>query len=80
MLFTEANVRAELMEQVPHIAIFCQENRPSISYAFSKYLLPFMVRCLADSNNQVNVIFFFSLNVPVNVLFLLKRAQFFPPI
>lgn len=49
----EANVRAELMEQVPHIAIFCQENRPSISYAFSKYLLPFMVRCLADSNNQV---------------------------
>ncbi|XP_051879273.1 serine/threonine-protein phosphatase 4 regulatory subunit 1 isoform X1 [Pristis pectinata] len=49
----EPTVRAELMEQVPHIAIFCQENRPSISYAFSKYLLPFMVRCLADPNNQV---------------------------
>ncbi|XP_038664606.1 serine/threonine-protein phosphatase 4 regulatory subunit 1 isoform X2 [Scyliorhinus canicula] len=49
----EPTVRAELMEQVPHIAIFCQENRPSIPYAFSKYLLPFMVRCLADTNNQV---------------------------
>ncbi|XP_042202052.1 serine/threonine-protein phosphatase 4 regulatory subunit 1 isoform X1 [Callorhinchus milii] len=49
----EPTVRAELMEQVPHIAIFCQENRPSIPYAFSKYLLPFMVRCLADPNNQV---------------------------
>ncbi|XP_078073099.1 serine/threonine-protein phosphatase 4 regulatory subunit 1-like [Mustelus asterias] len=49
----EPTVRAELMEQVPHIAIFCQENRPSIPFAFSKYLLPFMVRCLADPNNQV---------------------------
>ncbi|XP_075777093.1 serine/threonine-protein phosphatase 4 regulatory subunit 1 isoform X7 [Pelodiscus sinensis] len=41
------------MEQVPHIAIFCQENRPSIPYAFSKYLLPIVVRYLADQNNQV---------------------------
>ncbi|XP_067834441.1 serine/threonine-protein phosphatase 4 regulatory subunit 1 isoform X2 [Heptranchias perlo] len=49
----DPTVRAELMEQVPHIAIFCQENRPSIPYAFSKYLLPFMVRCLADPNNQM---------------------------
>ncbi|XP_072425951.1 serine/threonine-protein phosphatase 4 regulatory subunit 1 isoform X1 [Chiloscyllium punctatum] len=49
----EPTVRAELMEQVPHIAIFCQENRPCIPYAFSKYLLPFVVRCLADPNNQV---------------------------
>ncbi|XP_008943517.1 PREDICTED: serine/threonine-protein phosphatase 4 regulatory subunit 1-like, partial [Merops nubicus] len=46
-------VRAELMEQVPHIAMFCQENRPSIPYAFSKYLLPIVVRYLADQNNQV---------------------------
>ncbi|XP_048448579.1 serine/threonine-protein phosphatase 4 regulatory subunit 1, partial [Rhincodon typus] len=53
IFFTEPTVRAELMEQVPHIAIFCQENRPCIPYAFSKYLLPFMVRCLADPNNQV---------------------------
>ncbi|EPY79327.1 serine/threonine-protein phosphatase 4 regulatory subunit 1 [Camelus ferus] len=46
-------VRAELMEQVPHIALFCQENRPAIPYAFSKYLLPIVVRYLADQNNQV---------------------------
>ncbi|XP_075777086.1 serine/threonine-protein phosphatase 4 regulatory subunit 1 isoform X1 [Pelodiscus sinensis] len=50
---SEPTVRAELMEQVPHIAIFCQENRPSIPYAFSKYLLPIVVRYLADQNNQV---------------------------
>ncbi|XP_048363126.1 serine/threonine-protein phosphatase 4 regulatory subunit 1 [Sphaerodactylus townsendi] len=50
---TEPTVRAELMEQVPHIAMFCQENRPSIPYAFSKYLLPIVVRYLADQNNQV---------------------------
>jgi len=44
------------MEQVPHIAMFCQENRPSIPYAFSKYLLPIVVRYLADQNNQVSVL------------------------
>ncbi|KAK3551063.1 hypothetical protein QTP70_011489 [Hemibagrus guttatus] len=41
------------MEQIPHIAIFCQENRPSIPFAFSKYLLPIVVRYLADQNNLV---------------------------
>uniref|UniRef100_A0AAY4BUW9 Serine/threonine-protein phosphatase 4 regulatory subunit 1 n=1 Tax=Denticeps clupeoides TaxID=299321 RepID=A0AAY4BUW9_9TELE len=50
---SEPTVRAELMEQVPHIAIFCQVNRPSIPFAFSKYLLPIVVRYLADPNNQV---------------------------
>ncbi|XP_062847328.1 serine/threonine-protein phosphatase 4 regulatory subunit 1 isoform X2 [Trichomycterus rosablanca] len=50
---SEPTVRAELMEQIPHIAIFCQENRPSIPYAFSKYLLPIVVRYLADQNNLV---------------------------
>ncbi|KAG8438992.1 hypothetical protein GDO86_005251 [Hymenochirus boettgeri] len=49
----EPTVRAELMEQVPHLAMFCQENRPSIPHAFSKYLLPIVVRYLADQNNQV---------------------------
>ena len=53
VVFTEPTVRAELMEQVPHIALFCQENRPAIPYAFSKYLLPIVVRYLADQNNQV---------------------------
>ncbi|XP_063307639.1 serine/threonine-protein phosphatase 4 regulatory subunit 1 isoform X2 [Pelobates fuscus] len=50
---SEPTVRAELMEQVPHLAMFCQENRPSIPHAFSKYLLPIIVRYLADQNNQV---------------------------
>lgn len=50
---SEPAVRAELMEQIPHIAIFCQENRPSIPFAFSKYLLPIVVRYLADQNNLV---------------------------
>ncbi|KAL4838860.1 hypothetical protein H8958_022026 [Nasalis larvatus] len=50
---SEPTVRAELMEQVPHIALFCQENRPSVPYAFSKFLLPIVVRYLADQNNQV---------------------------
>ncbi|KAM9308008.1 serine/threonine-protein phosphatase 4 regulatory subunit 1 [Gastrophryne carolinensis] len=49
----EPTVRAELMEQVPHLAMFCQENRPSIPHAFSRYLLPIVVRYLADQNNQV---------------------------
>ncbi|CAM4724451.1 unnamed protein product [Leuciscus chuanchicus] len=50
---SEPTVRAELMEQIPHIAIFCQENRPSIPFAFSKFLLPIVVRYLADQNNLV---------------------------
>ncbi|XP_029102000.1 serine/threonine-protein phosphatase 4 regulatory subunit 1 isoform X2 [Scleropages formosus] len=50
---SEPTVRAELMEQIPHIAIFCQEHRPSVPSAFSKYLLPIVVRYLADQNNQV---------------------------
>ncbi|XP_053490738.1 serine/threonine-protein phosphatase 4 regulatory subunit 1 isoform X1 [Ictalurus furcatus] len=50
---SEPTVRAELMEQIPHIAIFCQDNRPSIPFAFSKYLLPIVVRYLADQNNLV---------------------------
>ncbi|XP_076827550.1 serine/threonine-protein phosphatase 4 regulatory subunit 1 isoform X2 [Brachyhypopomus gauderio] len=50
---SEPTVRAELMEQIPHIAIFCQENKPSIPFAFSKYLLPIVVRYLADQNNLV---------------------------
>lgn len=57
-VFLEPTVRAELMEQIPHIAIFCQDNRPSIPFAFSKYLLPIVVRYLADQNNLVSVFVF----------------------
>ncbi|XP_067856797.1 serine/threonine-protein phosphatase 4 regulatory subunit 1-like isoform X1 [Heptranchias perlo] len=50
---TEPTVRAELMEQVPHLAMFLQENRPSFPTAFSKYMVPIVVRYLTDPNNQV---------------------------
>ncbi|XP_038658886.1 serine/threonine-protein phosphatase 4 regulatory subunit 1 isoform X1 [Scyliorhinus canicula] len=50
---TEPTVRAELMEQVPHLAMYLQENRPSFPTAFSKYLVPIVIRYLTDPNNQV---------------------------
>ncbi|XP_059836354.1 serine/threonine-protein phosphatase 4 regulatory subunit 1 [Hypanus sabinus] len=50
---TEPTVRAELMEQVPHLAMFLQENRPSYPMAFSNYLVPVVIRYLTDPNNQV---------------------------
>ncbi|XP_063002643.1 serine/threonine-protein phosphatase 4 regulatory subunit 1-like isoform X2 [Elgaria multicarinata webbii] len=50
---TEPTVRTELMEQIPPIAIFLQESRPSFPTAFSEYLMPIVVRYLTDPNNQV---------------------------
>ncbi|XP_051562416.1 serine/threonine-protein phosphatase 4 regulatory subunit 1-like [Myxocyprinus asiaticus] len=49
----EPTVRAELMEQVPNIAMFLHENRPNYPEAFSRYLVPIVVRYLTDPNNQV---------------------------
>uniref|UniRef100_A0A8B9LGG3 WW-binding domain-containing protein n=1 Tax=Astyanax mexicanus TaxID=7994 RepID=A0A8B9LGG3_ASTMX len=49
----EPTVRAELMEQVPNIAMFLHENRPNFPAAFSRYLMPIVVRYLTDPNNQV---------------------------
>ncbi|XP_065548103.1 serine/threonine-protein phosphatase 4 regulatory subunit 1-like isoform X1 [Lathamus discolor] len=49
----EPTVRAELMEQIPPIAIFLQENRPKFPTAFFEYLMPIVVRYLTDVNNQV---------------------------
>uniref|UniRef100_A0A3Q2YUV5 Protein phosphatase 4, regulatory subunit 1-like n=1 Tax=Hippocampus comes TaxID=109280 RepID=A0A3Q2YUV5_HIPCM len=46
-------VRAELMEQVPNIAMFLHESRPIFPAAFSRYLVPIVVRYLTDPNNQV---------------------------
>uniref|UniRef100_A0A8C9WG98 Serine/threonine-protein phosphatase 4 regulatory subunit 1-like n=1 Tax=Scleropages formosus TaxID=113540 RepID=A0A8C9WG98_SCLFO len=51
--FTEPTVRAELMEQVPNIAMFLHESRPIFPEAFSRYLVPIVVRYLTDPNNQV---------------------------
>ncbi|XP_029005771.1 serine/threonine-protein phosphatase 4 regulatory subunit 1 [Betta splendens] len=49
----EPTVRAELMEQVPNIAMFLHESRPNFPAAFSRYLVPIVVRYLIDPNNQV---------------------------
>ncbi|XP_039768762.1 ankyrin repeat domain-containing protein 60 isoform X3 [Ornithorhynchus anatinus] len=51
--FIEPTVRTELMEQIPPIAMFLQESRPSFPMAFSEYLMPIVVRYLTDPNNQV---------------------------
>ncbi|BFZ19203.1 hypothetical protein BsWGS_22242 [Bradybaena similaris] len=49
----EPSVRSELMEQVPHIAVYCQENRHAFTGAVPQYILPMVVRYLSDSNSQV---------------------------
>nr|XP_005993612.1 PREDICTED: serine/threonine-protein phosphatase 4 regulatory subunit 1-like [Latimeria chalumnae] len=50
---SEATVRAELMEQIPHIALFLQDGKINFPNAFSKYFVPIVVRYLTDPNNQV---------------------------
>uniref|UniRef100_A0A8C7CPN3 Serine/threonine-protein phosphatase 4 regulatory subunit 1-like n=1 Tax=Oncorhynchus kisutch TaxID=8019 RepID=A0A8C7CPN3_ONCKI len=49
----EPTVRAELMEQVPNIAMFLHESQPNFPAAFSRYLVPIVVHYLTDPNNQV---------------------------
>ncbi|RUS92186.1 hypothetical protein EGW08_000039, partial [Elysia chlorotica] len=49
----EPSVRSELMEQVPHVAVYCQENSESFTDAVPQYILPMVVRYLNDSNSQV---------------------------
>lgn len=41
------------MEQIPNIAMFLHESRPNFPAAFSRYLVPIVVRYLTDPNNQV---------------------------
>lgn len=52
--FAEPSVRSELMEQVPHIAVYCQENKVLFGDAMPAYILPMVVRYLNDANNQVS--------------------------
>lgn len=56
---SEPSVRAELMEQVPNIAMFLHESRPNFPAAFSRYLVPIVVRYLTDPNNQVGYIYIY---------------------
>jgi hypothetical protein len=51
---TDPIVRSELMEQVPHLAVYCQDNLDLYEKSISSYLLPMVVRYLNDQNNQVN--------------------------
>lgn len=41
------------MEQVPHMAVYCQENKQLFADAMPNYILPMVVRYLNDANNQV---------------------------
>jgi len=49
----EPSVRAELMEQVPHIAMYGQEYKAKLSHVVPQHLLPMVVKFLTDTNNQV---------------------------
>ena len=49
----EATVRIELMEQVPHIAMYCLENKHLFQDPIPTHLLPIIVKYLTDSNSQV---------------------------
>ena len=42
------------MEQVPHIAMYCQELPECLQDAVPLHLLPLVVKFLTDSNNQVS--------------------------
>lgn len=49
----EPMVRAELMEQIPHIAMLCHEHQHLFQTTIQDYILPTVVRYLTDTNNQV---------------------------
>lgn len=49
----EPTVRSDLVEQVPHVAMYCQENRNFLPNAVATYILPLVVKYLSDNDNQV---------------------------
>lgn len=51
--FAEPSVRSELMEQVPHVVVYCQEKLPGLSNAVPSYILPMVAHLLDDGNDQV---------------------------
>jgi len=52
-ILSDPIVRSELMEQIPHIAVYCHDNEDIFPNAISTYILPMVVRYLDDANNQV---------------------------
>ncbi|XP_071958559.1 serine/threonine-protein phosphatase 4 regulatory subunit 1-like isoform X2 [Antedon mediterranea] len=49
----EPSVRAEVMEQIPHIAMLCHEYHHHFPGTVPDYVLPTVVRYLTDTNHQV---------------------------
>ncbi|XP_021941543.1 serine/threonine-protein phosphatase 4 regulatory subunit 1-like isoform X4 [Zootermopsis nevadensis] len=49
----DAPVRAELMAQLPHIAMLCHEDKDRLQSVVLDHLLPLVVKCLADNDNLV---------------------------
>ncbi|CAH1779325.1 unnamed protein product [Owenia fusiformis] len=50
----EPTVRVELMEQVPHIAMYCHDNKQLFQEsAIPSYILPLITKYLTDANTQV---------------------------
>jgi hypothetical protein len=54
---TDAPVRAELMTQLPHIAMLCHEDKNRLHSLVLDHLLPLVIKCLADSDGLVRVSF-----------------------
>ncbi|XP_072169512.1 serine/threonine-protein phosphatase 4 regulatory subunit 1-like [Diadema setosum] len=48
----EPMVRAELMEQIPHVAMLCHEHQQLFPTTIQDCILPTVVRYLTDTNNQ----------------------------
>jgi hypothetical protein len=50
-----APVRAELMTQLPHIAMLCHEDKNRLHYLVLDHLLPLVVEHLADDDSLVRI-------------------------
>ena len=50
----EPGVRVELMEQVPHVAVYCFEHHAMVD-AISQDILNIVLHFLTDPNNQVSL-------------------------
>lgn len=62
------------MEQVPNIAMFLHESRPNFPAAFSRYLVPIVVRYLTDPNNQVSFRYRFCIDQCAKKSFLFESC------
>jgi hypothetical protein len=62
------------MEQVPHIAMYCQEVPEHLHHVVPAHLLPLVVKFLTDTNNQVRLLFS-QCNGAFNLLFTLFRVS-----